>query len=312
MSQFYKAKYIIQTGEKVFEDSILVVKNGKVEQILKQVQNDNGDFEIIDYGNAVITSGFVNLHTHLQYTDLKPVFKPDTNLESIAKNVDFADWILNLVKQYYFLPKSKKIKSFKNGLREVVSSGCTTIAQLSGEDFFPEIVRNLGLNSFFFLETFSNNEKNSKKAILKLKEQIKTIRDKTASNVILGISPHSIYNVHKSLWEEISKFAAEENLLVHTHLAESSDETNWLNGKPSGIDKLHKFVWLKKMKPCEAGLDPVAYLEKLGVLGILKENLTTAHCIELDGKSLEIKDSFTVTLEELKECYYGIIEKFMA
>jgi len=70
--KFYKSKYIISSGEKIFEDCILVVQDGKVFDI---VRNDKvpENTEVIDFGNAVITPGFVNLHTHLQYTDLKPV-----------------------------------------------------------------------------------------------------------------------------------------------------------------------------------------------------------------------------------------------
>jgi len=284
--KFYKSKYIISSGEKIFEDCILVVQDGKVFDI---VRNDKvpENTEVIDFGNAVITPGFVNLHTHLQYTDLKPVFKS----EQTPQNMDFSDWIISLMKQYFFWSEAKKIKSFKNGLREAVLSGCTCIVQLSREEAFIDILKNLDLKSFVFLETFSNSEENSKKEIEKLKKQIK---ENSSKNVIIGISPHSVYNVHKSLWEEIAKFSAEENILIHTHLAESQDETNWLNKKPSGIDKIHKLVKWDNMKPYESGLNPVEYLEKLGVLQMLGDNLTAAHCIELDEKSLEKLVSYGV------------------
>jgi len=301
--KFYKSKYIISSGEKIFEDCILVVQDGKVFDI---VRNDkvSENTEVTDFGNAVITPGFVNLHTHLQYTDLKPVischcegFSPkqskgnwiaSSHSMNAPRNddtkIDFSDWIISLMKQYFFWSESKKIKSFKNGLRETVLSGCTCIAQLSREEYFIEILKNLDLKSFVFLETFSNSEENSKKEIEKLKKQIK---ENSSNNVIIGISPHSIYNVHKTLWEEIAKFSAEENILVHTHLAESQDEINWLNNKPSGIDKIHKLVKWDNMKPSEEGLNPVEYLEKLGFLKLCGENLTAAHCIELDEKALE-------------------------
>ena len=286
--KFYKSKYIISSGEKIFEDCILVVQDGKVFDI---VRNDKvpENTEVIDFGNAVITPGFVNLHTHLQYTDLKPVFKS----EQTPQNMDFSDWIISLMKQYFFWSEAKKIKSFKNGLREAVLSGCTCIVQLSREEAFIDILKNLDLKSFVFLETFSNSEENSKKEIEKLKKQIK---ENSSKNVIIGISPHSVYNVHKSLWEEIARFSAEENILIHTHLAESQDETNWLNNKPSGIDKIHKLVKWDNMKPYEPNLNPVEYLEKLGVLQIVKENLTAAHCIELDEKSLEKLVSYGVRI----------------
>jgi len=280
----YKSSFILSTGEKIFKDAGLLVKNGTIFDLLSedQIKNScNENYaEVIDFGNAVITPGFVNLHTHLQYTDLKPVFKQG----KAPENIDFTDWIMNLIKQYYFWSKSKKLKSFKNGLRETVLSGCTCIAQLSMEDFFIDVLNNLDLKSFVFLETFSNSEETSKKEIKKLNKKIQ--RD-ASNNVTIGISPHSVYNAHKTLWEEIARFSAEQNILVHTHLAESKDEINWLNGEHSNIDKIHKLVGWNRMKPYETGLNPVEYLEKLGVLSIFKENLTAAHCIELDEKALE-------------------------
>lgn len=279
MYKYFKSKFIISCGEKVFEDSVLVVKDGKVFDVIKE-DNFYENTEIIDFGNVVITAGFINLHAHLQYTDLKPVFKEGQK----NKSVDFVGWIIDLMQQYSCWPKEKKVQSFKNALRESVLSGCTCIAQLSREEIFVDILNGLDIKSFVFLETFSDSEENSKKEIEKLK---KIIKEKSTKNITLGISPHSIYNCHKSLWQEIAKFSVEKNVLVHTHLAESQDEIDWLNGKSSGIDKIHKFVGWNELKPYETGLTPVEYLEKLQVLSILKENLTAAHCIELDERNLE-------------------------
>lgn len=266
MPKHYKAKYIISKSDKIFENSIISIKDGKI----LDISNVSDNCEITDFGNAVISPGFVNLHAHLQYSFPMPPHK-----------TEFSDWIISLIKQYYFLSKEKKIEFFKAGLKEAILSGCTCIAQLSGEDFFPEIIDNTEIKSFVFLETFSNSEERTKKEIKKLK---KLIKENTYKNVTLGISPHSPYNVHRSLWEEISKLATEEDILVHTHLAESQDELNWLAGKPSEIDKIHMLSFLSKHKPYKTGLNPVEYLEKTG---ILNKNLIAAHCIQLDEKSLE-------------------------
>lgn len=288
MLKFYKSKYIIATGEKVFENCALAVKDGLIVDIINNSKIPENS-EIIDYKNDVITSGFINLHTHLQYTDLKPVFNQKNLLKSANnnKNIDFSGWIINLIKEYHLWDEKKKIKSFTNGLKEAILSGCTSIVQLSAEDCFFDILNNLDLKSFIFLETFSNSEQSSKQEIKKIINRINNIKTNCTDNLTVGISPHSIYNVHKALWEEIANFSVEDDILIHTHLAESIDEINWLNNIPSGIDKLHQAVKWNNIKPCQSGLNPVEYLEKLGVLAKLKENFTAAHCIELDEKSLE-------------------------
>ena len=287
MPEYFKSKYIIVTGNKVLENAAIIVENGKIVdvtddkgQILCCAQNDN----FVDFGNAVIMPGFINLHTHLQYTDLVPGILTATKP---PQNDGFGGWAVDLMNQYSALSEPEKIRSFKNGLKETVLSGCTGVAQLSKEEMFVDMLKDSGIKSFVFLETFANSEEASIREIKRLKEQINKIRTNSSGNLTVGISPHSIYNVHPVLWKEIAEFAAEEDILVHTHLGESQSETDWLNGKPSDIDKIHEFVGWGKFGSYETGLNPVEYLEKLGVLSILKENLIAAHCIRLDNELLE-------------------------
>jgi len=280
MPEFFKAKYIISTAEKIFENSALVVENGKITDIIKNSEIPDGA-NIVDCENSVISAGFFNFHTHLQFTDMKKLF----NREEPPKNVEFSDWIISLMKQYIFWSKEKKINSFKNGLKESVLSGCTSIVQLSRENIYLDVLKNTNINSFVFLEVFSKDEENSKSELEKIKTQIK---ENSSENLVIGVSPHSVYNVHKSFWELISDYCAENNILLHTHLAESLEETSWLCGKSTGFDKIHKLAGWKDLIPYETGLSPVEYLDKLGVLEKMKENLTAAHCLEISRKDAEI------------------------
>ena len=72
MTKAYKAKWIIPSDGNIYENCALIVEEGKVQEIVKQENFDESLYSHIkDFGNAVITPGFVNLHNHLQYTDLK-------------------------------------------------------------------------------------------------------------------------------------------------------------------------------------------------------------------------------------------------
>ena len=72
MAKAYKAKWIIPSDGNVYENCALIVDEGKVQEIVKQESLDENLYSHIkDFENAVITPGFVNLHNHLQYSDLK-------------------------------------------------------------------------------------------------------------------------------------------------------------------------------------------------------------------------------------------------
>jgi len=79
MSEVYKAKWILPANEEVFENKALIVKEGKILDIIddNKIQEYFGEeeHEFYDYGNAILTPGFINLHTHLQYTEIG-TYKP--------------------------------------------------------------------------------------------------------------------------------------------------------------------------------------------------------------------------------------------
>jgi len=217
----HKAKYIFKDGQ-ILENSSIFVSNGKITQ-------QSGDYEVVDHGNALITPGFVNFHTHLQYTDLK---KSNKN--------NFSDWIIDLIKQYFFWSRAKKIQSLENGLNETIKSGVTCVVNLGIEEEFIEVLNDKEIRSYVFLEAFADTEESSQKEFKRL---MKCLKKYNTFNV--GISPHSLYSAHPALWEKL----IDSGVLIHTHLWESEDEMKLLSGQPSGIDKLRSFIRRKSFEP---------------------------------------------------------------
>lgn len=285
MPQIYKAKWILPANGKIIENSAILVKNGKIIDIISDNYINNSN-NLVNYGNAVITPGFINLHTHLQFTDLVPA----------KNNKEFIRWIINLLSEYAKLDKSQKISSLKNGIKEALLSGTTCIAQLSAEEEFLEIFNSLNIRIYVFLETFSNTEESSIAAFLNLKKKIEKIQENKSNLIRLGISPHSVYNVHTVLWKKISEYSFENNILVHTHLAETEAEINWLKTGSSEIDLLHKYVGWNKTVPFKTGLDPAEYLEKIGILNLIGKNLILAHLCQLQEKSFEKLFKYDVSI----------------
>lgn len=274
MEQIYKAKWILPGNQKVIKNGFLVINNGKIIDLLIEYHDDNN---IIDLGNSVITPGFINMHTHLQFTDLEK--------DQCSNQKSFPEWLISLMKKYSLLDKEQKITSVKNGIKECILSGTTCITQISNYDFL-DIFNDLDIKTYLFLEVFSKDEQTSLDVFESLLSKFNYIYENKSNSVYLGISPHSIYNVHHSLWKKISNFSSINNILVHTHLAESIEEIKWLKYGYSNIDLVHKFVGWDKISPCLTGINPVQYLKKLDILQELKENLILAHMNELAEESM--------------------------
>ena len=113
MAKAYKAKWIIPSDGNVYENCALVVEGGRITEIIKQENLDCNQYASIkDFGNSVITPGFVNLHNHLQYNGLDLPQK--TNLGRKFRK------LLTIIQKHYFLAGINK-KSYIYRLANLLS-----------------------------------------------------------------------------------------------------------------------------------------------------------------------------------------------
>ena len=298
MKRLYKSKWILPKGRTIIENGGLLAQDGLILDVLSQTDLENFDtkgIEVIDFGNSVLTPGFINLHSHLQYTDIgkkqsrnfsKKLLRLALRFKKwlvLKGQKGFVSWIVDLMTEYLCWTEEEKLESFKNGLNQVLLSGTTTIAQLSWEEMFFETLNSSPVRSYIFFEIFADSEESSDTHFRKFTEKYERLSSECSKNVFLGISPHSLYNVHKSLWKKIAEYSRENNVLIHTHFAESTEEIEWLAKGNSEIEKLHRFAGFKPLKPIPAGLDPVSYLRGLGLPW---KNVILAHLNQLEDKDM--------------------------
>ena len=281
MAKAYKAKWIIPSDGNVYEDCALIVDEGKVQEIVKQDAIDESQYSCVrNFENSVITPGFVNLHNHLQYTDmqggkrngLKAKFKKlYTNakkhyfLTGISKK-SFIYRLANLLCDYFCMTREEKISSFKKGIELSLLNGTTAVAQLSRESKYFDVLNEMPLKTFLFFELFSDSVDSSKDEFRAIKKKIDKLKMQKSENTFIGVAPHSVCCVHKRLFKILVKYCKKHNILMTLRLAESKEEMDWLAHGFSDVDLLNEFTNRKKFEPLEEGLSPAQYLEQLGVL----------------------------------------------
>jgi cytosine/adenosine deaminase-related metal-dependent hydrolase len=307
LPEVYKAKWILPADGGIVQNGAIVADNGIIIDLLYHQEISGENYTVYDFGNAVITPGFINLHTHLQYTGtantspkslknkLKKFFLKLRNrflFWGKSKN-SFTFWIVNLITDYICLDGDQKAEAVKTGLDMALKSGTTCVAQLSGEEEFFDIFNNSPLKTYIFLETFSDSKKSTSKAFSELKRKVNNLLQKCGDSTFIGISPHSVYNIHKSYWKKIYDFTRKNKLLINTHFAESTEEMEWIRHGVSNLIILHRFAGIKQLKPFKKESNPVKLIAKTG---ILNKNTVIAHANQLNDSELKLLSSYKAGL----------------
>lgn len=281
MLRAYKSKWIVTSSSDILENHMLVVDDGQVIDIIPASEENKYKLQKIkDFGNSVITPGFVNLLAHLQYgknIDEKPTTfknKVKSFFKTLQLNYDMAGLPLNgytrrmasLYKKYFCTDRKQKIATFKDNLKNSILSGTTCVAQMSKEHKYFEILNQVPVKTYLFFELFADSLDSSKSEFKKTKKKIENLILNKSANTFIGVAPNSISCVHKKLWKVLSKYCRKNNLLMLIHFAENSEELDWLEHGFSDIDMLHKFLGLRKLSPYMKELSPVEYLDRMSVL----------------------------------------------
>ena len=66
----YKSKWILTSAGEVLRDMAIVVDEGKIIDIIPNSEVNFEEKYVKELGNAVVTSGFIDLLTQYQYTDI--------------------------------------------------------------------------------------------------------------------------------------------------------------------------------------------------------------------------------------------------
>ncbi len=281
MIRAYKAKWIITSAGEPLEDHYMIVDEGKVVDILPHEKvNFDELLKVKDFGNVVITPGFVNLFAQLQYTDINK-YRSNTiksKLKRLFKNLirkyifagipqnSYVRGVARMYKEYWCWERAEKIRSFKHGLERAMRSGTTCIAQVSKENKYFEILNNAPVKTYLFFELYADSCDAGKKEFKNISSKIEYFIKNKSDNMFVGVAPSSLSMVHKRLWKIISKYARKNNLLMLIRIAESQEEMDWLKYGFSDIDMLHMYLGMKKLTPYKRNISPVEYLTDLNVL----------------------------------------------
>jgi aminodeoxyfutalosine deaminase len=236
-----------------------ILAAGPVEKIIKKYSGH----AVIHLPNAVLMSGLVNLHTHLELPALHDAIRADT----------FSDWVLNLIKKKKELSAGDYILASKQNIKTLVRTGTTTVGEICTHEASPVLLKQSGLRVTIFHEIISMNPEVSF-------PRPPSLVCRHSSLMRCGISPHAPHTVSEKILRELKK----KKIPLSMHVAESKDEIRLFQGKRSGFKKLYELAgWDLAWAPAAAS--PFQYLKQLGLLG---PGLLTVHAVQATDKDIQI------------------------
>ena len=274
------ASHILPVSHPPIADGFIRVENGRITaigRIADLPDSPEKQAYINNPNKTIITPGLINTHCHLEQSFGSRVEKtPDQPMSSWLRRVTERN-------RAHATPEDLKNRC-RRGVQELISTGTTFVNDISGlHGISLEVLEESGLRAVVSPEFFHPaHDPVQIDAVLALYQTLSG-QYQNHPRLRVGLSPHTPFNVSPNAWRKILE--NDPNLLIHTHIAESLDESAWVEGKPSDIATLHRLFVQRDFPPLQPDISPVAYLAQFG---LLTSETIAAHLVETNAGDREI------------------------
>ena len=255
-----------------------LIQGTQIKEVMPAGKEPEGHVdEIFDAREYVILPGLINTHHHFYQTL--------TRAYGNAINKSLFPWLQALYPVWSRLTPDHVQVSSRLAMAELMLSGCTTVADHHylfpgglnhAIDIQADVARELEIRAVLTRGSMSLSQKDGglppdsvvqdEDVILSDSERLINTHHQTGagSMIQIALAPCSPFSVTRSVMQASAQLAEDHNVLLHTHLAETQDETDFC---------ISQF-----------GMRPVDYLESVGWLN---ERTWLAHGIHFDQTEMK-------------------------
>jgi cytosine/adenosine deaminase-related metal-dependent hydrolase len=163
---------------------------------------------------GVMVPGLVNAHTHLEYG---PRFA-----DLATSGLPFPEWIARLSLRRRELSLDDWLVEVRGSAHAALRTGTTCVGDVVTNGPAVAAVARLGLAGVSYLEAVGADDRSWPR------ERDRVLRLLEAGGPRLGVSPHALYSLSASAFRSAVGLARERGLRLHPHLAETSDEAEFV------------------------------------------------------------------------------------
>ncbi|BDQ34722.1 amidohydrolase family protein [Pseudodesulfovibrio portus] len=250
-------------GAPVIEDAAILVDQGIIREV-----GTYGDLapahsgKIIDLGDAFITPGLINAHSHLELAHLRG---------KCPSGQGFVAWVEDLLKQPIF---DLDPQALEDAARELKRTGTCMVGDIATR-FAKEMAGTLEASGLFFV-VFCE-------AIGETIPKKTFIPSGDFEAGVISVAGHSLYTTHVDVLRAAKAETRDKGLPFSLHLAEHDDEVAIMADAPSRfLDLLQARGRLLDFQP--PGKRPV---QQAAALGLLDETTLAVHCVKVTDEDIE-------------------------
>ena len=278
MTKIYCARWVLPVTSESIEGGAVAVEGTRIVGVgaRAEVVERLPSAEVEDLGEAVITPGFVNCHSHLELTAMRGFLEPEEG--------DFFAWLRKVtVSRGERMSEDDIYASAAWGAVEAARAGVTSLGDASDAGaHVMRALRDVGLRGTVFSEAFGPDSGLAREQFDKARAKSESLRVGETRLVKLGLSPHSPYSVSPPLLEMLARFAMDERLPLMTHAAESESEQLLMLGGRGPFAESYARRGFTFDSP---GVSTVKHLDRTGVLDTRP---LLAHCVRVDDEDVNL------------------------
>jgi cytosine/adenosine deaminase-related metal-dependent hydrolase len=278
MTTIYRAEWLLPITAPPVRNGAVAVDDERIVAVgpLDDVRAACPSADLVDFDQAVLMPGFVNAHSHLEYTSFRGMFDDE----------QFGDWIISLIDVKASLTPDEYLASARLGALEALASGVTTIADTTYTGETLTASAQAGLRGVAYLEVFGIDDKRLDQTMADLGERLTRAQRLAGPRLEIGIAPHAPYTVSSRLFQTLAGFARERHMKVASHVAESKEEVTYIRSGSGKFahDYREKMGW-ERMLIQPYGVSPIKYLQQFGVFD---ENFLAVHCVHASHDDIRI------------------------
>lgn len=217
---------------------------------------------VLDATGKAILPALYNTHTHAAMTILR----------GYADDMPLFTWLNDYIWPFEAgITPADIRRGSKIAVKEMVGSGSVFFSDMyfDIEETIDEVDKS-GMRAAIGITVMENHSKAVTEEKMRFAREWK---DPTNGRIQLVMAPHAVYTVGPDRLVDSAKFARDNGLKIHIHLAETASEV-------SDCIRDH-------------GMTPVKYLDSLGFLG---DDVIAAHCVHLTDEDMDILAERGVTV----------------
>lgn len=248
----WHARWVVPVASPPIADGTVITEGDRIVWVGERRHAPEGGRDEA-LGDAILTPGLVNAHTHLDLTVLR----------GYLNDLPFFDWVRTLTRAIGQLDDAEQLASASLGIAEGLLGGVTTYADTAPNAAAFDAMRALGVRGICYREVFGPDPKDAERNRATLADQVAAMRQRETELVRVGVSPHAPYSVSDALYAAVAVYAKRERLPVAVHIAEGADESQLVI---AGAGDFAGFLQGRGIGTPPRGAEPIELIERAGLL----------------------------------------------